>query len=75
MLSLLFSIGIIILVFKLVAFSLKASLSLAMAILCVAGLPIILIALFIYGLVYLSVPLLLIALVIVFLSGLNRSNK
>lgn len=74
MLSLLFSIGIIILVFKLVAFSLKASLSLAMAILCVAGLPFILIALFIYGLVYLSVPLLLVALLIMFLSQMKQSK-
>lgn len=68
MLSLLFSIGIIVLVFKLIVFSFKATFGIAKVILFVVGLPFVLIMMFIGGLIYLSIPLLLIALAVLFLS-------
>lgn len=68
----LFAIGILILVFKLVRFALKATFGIVKGILFVVGIPVILIALFAAGLTALAVPLLLLGLLAAFLLPVRK---
>ena len=63
----LFIIGIIVFAVKLVCFAIKAAWGITKGVLFVTGIPALLIVLFIAGLVYLAIPLLIIALLAVFL--------
>ena len=63
MLSFLFTIGVICLAFKLASFVWKAAWGITKGVFLVLGLPIILIVLFVAGLVYLALPLLLISII------------
>ena len=63
----LFIIGIIVFTVKLVCFTFKAAWGITKGVLFVIGIPTLLIVLFIAGLVYLAIPLLILALLVVFL--------
>ena len=63
----LFAIGILVFVGKLVHFAFKAAWGITKGVLFGLGIPVLLIALFVAGLVSLAVPLLILALVAVFL--------
>ena len=63
----LFIIGIIVFIAELVCFAFKAAWGITKGVLFVIGIPTLLIVLFIAGLVYLAIPLLIIALLVVFL--------
>ena len=63
----LFIICIIVFTVKLVCFAFKAAWGITKGVLFVIGIPTLLIVLFIAGLVYLAIPLLIIALLVVFL--------
>lgn len=63
----LFVIGILLFVVKLVHFALKAAWGITKGIVFVIGIPVLLIALFVAGLVFLAVPLLILALLAAFL--------
>lgn len=63
----LFVIGILILSIKLVIFAVKAAWGIAKAVLFIVGIPVILVGLLIAGLASLAGPLLVIALIAVFL--------
>ena len=63
----LFIFGIIVFSAKLVCFAFKAAWGITKGVLFVIGIPTLLIVLFIAGLVYLAIPLLIIALLVVFL--------
>ena len=63
----LFIIGIIVFALTLVCFAFKAAWGITKGVLFVIGIPTLLIVLFIAGLVYLAIPLLILALLAVFL--------
>lgn len=63
----LFVIGILVFTGKLISFAIKAAWGLTKGVLFVIGIPALLIALFVGGLVSLAVPLLILALLAVFL--------
>ena len=63
----LFVIGILVFTGKLISFAIKAAWGITKGVLFVIGIPALLIALFVGGLVSLAVPLLLLALLAVFL--------
>lgn len=63
----LFVIGILVFTGKLISFAVKAAWGLTKGVLFVIGIPALLIALFVGGLVSLAVPLLILALLAVFL--------
>ena len=63
----LFVIGIIVFVVKLILFAFKAAWGITKGILFVLGLPALLIALFVAGVVSLAIPLLILALLAVFI--------
>ena len=63
----LFAIGILVFTVKLVHFALKAAWGITKGVLFVIGIPAMLIALFVTGLVYFAIPLLILALLAVFL--------
>ena len=63
----LFVIGILLFVVKLVHFALKAAWGITKGIVFVIGIPVLLLALFVAGLVFLAVPLLILALLAAFL--------
>ena len=63
----LFIIGIIVFTVKLVCFAFKAAWGITKGILFVIGIPALLIMLFIAGLVYIAIPLLILALLALFL--------
>ena len=63
----LFVIGIIVFVVKLILFAFKAAWGIAKGILFVIGIPALLIALFVAGVVSLAIPLLILALLAVFI--------
>ncbi len=63
----LFVIGILVFTGKLISFAVKAAWGLTKGVLFVIGIPALLIALFVAGLVSLAVPLLILALLAVFL--------
>lgn len=63
----LFVIGIMVFTIKLVHFAFKAAWGITKVVLFVLGIPALLIALFITGLVFLAIPLLILALLAVFL--------
>ena len=63
----LFAIGILVFTVKLVHFALKAAWGITKGVLFVLGIPAMLIALFVAGLVYFAIPLLILALLAVFL--------
>lgn len=64
--SVLFTIGILVLTVKMAALALKVTWGLIKAVLVVIGLPVILVVLFVGGLVTAAVPLLIIALLAAF---------
>ena len=68
-----FIIGIIVLALKLAGFAFKAAWGITKAVLCVIGLPLLLVGLFVAGLVSLAIPLLLIGLLGVFLVPVFKS--
>lgn len=69
----LFAIGILVLTAKIVHFAWKAAWGIVKGVLFVIGIPALLIALFVAGLVRLAIPLLILALLAVFLlSSLKR---
>lgn len=63
----LFIIGIIVFIAELVCFAFKAAWGITKGILFVIGIPALLIVLFIAGLVYIAIPLLILALLALFL--------
>ena len=63
----LFVIGIIVFTVKLVHFAIKAACGITNGVLCVIGIPALLIVLFVAGLVSLAIPLLILALLAAFL--------
>lgn len=63
----LFVIGILILSIKLVLFAVKAAWGITKAVLFIVGIPVILVGLLIAGLASLAGPLLIIALIVIFL--------
>ena len=63
----LFVIGILVFTGKLISFAIKAAWGITKGVLFVIGIPALLIALFVCGLVSLAVPLLILALLAVFL--------
>lgn len=63
----LFVIGILVFTGKLISFAIKAAWGITKGVLFVIGIPALLIALFVAGLVSLAVPLLILALLAVFL--------
>lgn len=68
----LFTIGILILVFKLVRFALRATFGIVKGVLIAIGFPVLLIVLFAVGLTALAVPLLLIGLLAAFLLPVRK---
>ena len=63
----LFVIGIIVFALKLVHFAFKAAWGITKGVLFVIGIPVLLVVLFVAGLVFLAMPLLILALLAVFL--------
>lgn len=72
MLTLLFLIGILVLIGKLIVFAVKAAWGLAKGILFVVTAPLLLVGLFVAGLVSLALPLLTLGLLAVFLLPLGK---
>ena len=72
MLTLLFLIGILALIGKLIVFAVKAAWGLAKGILFVVTAPLLLVGLFVAGLVSLALPLLALGLLAVFLLPLGK---
>ena len=70
----LFIIGMIVFTVKLVCFAFKAAWGIAKVVLFVIGIPALLVVLFIAGLVYLAMPLLILALLAVFLWSILKGN-
>lgn len=68
----LFAIGILILVFKLVRFALRATFGIVKGVLIAIGFPVLLIVLFAVGLTAFAVPLLLIGLLAAFLLPVRK---
>ena len=63
----LFILGLLLLGVNIVALAIKMTWGLAKAVICIIGLPVMLVILLIAGLVYLAVPLLIIAIVVSFI--------
>lgn len=70
----LFVIGILVFTGKLISFAVKAAWGLTKGVLFVIGIPALLIALFVAGLVSLAVPLLILALLAVFLWPVSKGK-
>ena len=71
----LFVIGIIVFTGKLVHFACKAAWGITKGVLFVIGIPALLIVLFVTGLVFLAIPLLLLAILAVFLLPILKGKK
>ena len=71
----LFVIGIIVFIIRLAQFAFKAAWGITKGVLFVIGIPALLIVLFVTGLVFLAIPLLLIAILAVFLLPILKGKK
>lgn len=70
----LFVIGILVLIVKIVALSVKATFGMIKGVLLVIGIPALLVVLFVAGLIFIAIPLLAIALLAVFLYPLFKKR-
>ena len=71
----LFIIGILVFTGKLIHFACKAAWGITKGVLFVIGIPALLIVLFVTGLVFLAIPLLLLAILAVFLLPILKGKK